>query len=250
MTELLIVTAVAAEADAVRAGADLARVTVEPVGVGSAAAAAATARLLMRAEADGAPYRAVISAGIAGGFPGHAERGATVVGTRSIAADLGAETPDGFLPVEALGFGTSVLEADPGLLRALASALPGCVVGDILTPKLLIRDGAAFRGRIDMPDFDAPRVRVPEPAATVDTAPTLVAAVLPTPPLEQPWETPLPEPPAPGPATINSVHDTPLIVGEGSDDPFGPFPPPLKPPQLAERDHERGLALMKRNERT
>ncbi|HEV8566086.1 MAG TPA: futalosine hydrolase [Actinoplanes sp.] len=133
MTELLIVTAVAAEADAVRAGADLARVTVEPVGVGSAAAAAATARLLMRAEADGAPYRAVISAGIAGGFPGHAERGATVVGTRSIAADLGAETLDGFLPVEALGFGTSILEADPVLLRALASALPGCVVGDILT---------------------------------------------------------------------------------------------------------------------
>jgi futalosine hydrolase len=133
VTDLLIVTAVAAEADAVRAGADLGRVTVEPVGVGSAAAAAATARLLTRAEVDGTPYRAVLSAGIAGGFPGHAETGATVVGTRSIAADLGAETLDGFLPVEALGFGKSVVEADPILLRALASALPGCVLGDILT---------------------------------------------------------------------------------------------------------------------
>ena len=133
MTDVLIVTAVAAEADAVRAGADLARVTVEPVGIGSAAAAAATARLLTRAEADGTPYRAVLSAGIAGGFPGHAETGATVVGTRSIAADLGAETPDGFVRIEELGLGTSVLEADPVLLRALASALPGCVVGDILT---------------------------------------------------------------------------------------------------------------------
>lgn len=133
MTELLIVTAVAAEADALRAGANLAWVTIEPVGVGSAAAATGTTRLLARAEASGTPYRAVLSAGIAGGFPGHAETGATVVGTRSIAADLGAETTAGFLPVEALGFGTSILEADPVLLRALASALPGCVLGDILT---------------------------------------------------------------------------------------------------------------------
>lgn len=133
MTDILVVTAVAAEADAVRAGADPALMTVEPVGVGPAAAAAGTARLLALAEAAGTPYRAVLSAGVAGGFPGHAEMGATVVGTRSVAADLGAETPDGFLPVEQLGFGTSVVDADPTLLRALASSLPGCVLGDILT---------------------------------------------------------------------------------------------------------------------
>ena len=48
----------------------------------------------------------MISAGIAGGFPGRAPVGATVLGARSIAADLGAESPDGFLPVEELGFGT------------------------------------------------------------------------------------------------------------------------------------------------
>jgi futalosine hydrolase len=133
VTDLLIVTAVAAEADAVRAGSDPDLVTVEAVGVGPAAAAAGTTRLLLRAAADGSPYRAVLSAGVAGGFPGHAETGATVVGTRSIAADLGAESPDGFLAVEELGFGTSVVEADPGLLRSLASALPGSVLGDILT---------------------------------------------------------------------------------------------------------------------
>ena len=126
-------TAVAAEAEAVRAGADPAQMTVEPVGVGSAAAAAGTARLLALAAAAGTPYRAVLSAGIGGGFPGRAETGATVLGTRSIAADLGAETAAGFVPVERLGFGTSVVAADPRLLRGLTAALPGCVLGDILT---------------------------------------------------------------------------------------------------------------------
>jgi futalosine hydrolase len=133
VTDLLIVTAVPAEADAVRSGSDPDVVTVEAVGIGPAAAAVGTTRLLLRAAADGSPYRAVLSAGVAGGFPGHAETGATVVGTRSIAADLGAESPDGFLAVEELGFGTSVVEADPALLRSLASALPGSVLGDILT---------------------------------------------------------------------------------------------------------------------
>ena len=125
---LLVVTAVAAEADAVRAGADPAHVVVEPVGVGPAAAAAGTARLLATGR-----FRAVVSAGIAGGFPGRAPVGATVLGTRSIAADLGAETPDGFLPVEDLGFGNSVQPADPQLLKALAVALPEAIVGDVLT---------------------------------------------------------------------------------------------------------------------
>ena len=143
---ILIVTAVAAEADAVRAGAvsripadeppgdrDDRRLVVEPVGVGPAAAAAGTARLLALAEAAGTPFAAVISAGIAGGFPGRADVGATVIGARSIAADLGAESPTGFLPLDDLGFGSATHAADPGLLRTLTTALPGAVVGDILT---------------------------------------------------------------------------------------------------------------------
>ena len=56
-----------------------------------------------------------------------------MLGTRSIAADLGAETPDGFLSVEELGFGSSVLSADPRLLESLRSALPDAVAGDVLT---------------------------------------------------------------------------------------------------------------------
>jgi futalosine hydrolase len=125
---LLVVTAVAAEADAVRAGADPDHVIVAPVGVGPAEAAAGTARLLATGR-----YRAVVSAGIAGGFPGRAPVGATVLGARSIAADLGAESPDGFLPVEQLGFGRSRVDADPALLKSLTAALPDAVVGDVLT---------------------------------------------------------------------------------------------------------------------
>ncbi|WP_250002303.1 futalosine hydrolase [Actinoplanes sp. M2I2] len=125
---LLVVTAVAAEAEAVRAGADPAHVVVEAVGVGPAAAAAGTARLLATGT-----YRAVVSAGIAGGFAGRAPVGAVVLGARSIAADLGAETSDGFLPVEELGFGSSVLPADPALLASLAAELPDAIVGDVVT---------------------------------------------------------------------------------------------------------------------
>ena len=130
---LLIVTAVEPEAEAVRAGADFAAVHVEAVGVGPSAAAAGTARLLALAEARGTPYSAVVSAGIAGGFVGRAAVGATVVGVRSIAADLGAESPDGFLPIEELGFGSSLVEADAALVKTLIAALPAAVAGDILT---------------------------------------------------------------------------------------------------------------------
>ncbi|WIM96857.1 futalosine hydrolase [Actinoplanes oblitus] len=139
---ILVVTAVTAEADALRAalppeaGGPRAALSagfeptllVEPVGVGPAAAAAGTARLLAQRD-----YRAVISVGIAGGFPGRADVGGTVLGTRTIAADLGAESPDGFLPVDELGFGSSVLATDSTLLKALGAALPHAVVGDILT---------------------------------------------------------------------------------------------------------------------
>ncbi|MFF0234664.1 futalosine hydrolase [Micromonospora sp. NPDC005254] len=139
MTGLLVVTAVPAEADAVRAGLTDASVTVAPIGVGPAVAGAATARLLALAEAAGRPYRAVVSAGVAGGFIGRAAVGDTVLGTASIAADLGAESPDGFIPVDELGMppallgGGSVVPADPGLLAALRAALPSATTGPVLT---------------------------------------------------------------------------------------------------------------------
>jgi futalosine hydrolase len=131
---LLVATAVEAEAAAIRAGLPSAGpVQVVAVGVGPAAAAAGTARLLARAEVAGRPYHAVIGAGVAGGFPGRADVGATVLATRTIAADLGAESPDGFLPIDRLGFGTAFYESDSALFKALTAALPGALAGDILT---------------------------------------------------------------------------------------------------------------------
>ncbi|WP_239141479.1 futalosine hydrolase [Plantactinospora endophytica] len=130
---MLVVTAVEAEAEAVRAGLVSDVLTVAPVGVGPAAAAAGTARLVALAEAAGRPYRGVLSAGIGGGFPGRAPVGGTVLATRSVAADLGAESPDGFLTLDELGFGTTSLPADPALLEVLRAGLPQAVTGAVLT---------------------------------------------------------------------------------------------------------------------
>jgi futalosine hydrolase len=146
VTGLLVVTAVPAEAEAVRAGLAAPRsappdsaVTVVPGGGGPAVAAAATARLLALAEAAGQPYRAVVSAGIGGGFADRVEVGGTVLATRSIAADLGAESPDGFLAIDELGMPPELLgagpavPADPDLLATLRAALPSATVGAVLT---------------------------------------------------------------------------------------------------------------------
>jgi futalosine hydrolase len=126
MTRLLIATAVEAERDAVLSGLSTPDfVTVAVVGVGPAAAAAGTARRLARADP---PYTLVVSAGIAGGFPGRAPVGATVVATRSIAADLGATTADGeFLALDQLGFGSSTVDAVSPALG------PDAMYGAILT---------------------------------------------------------------------------------------------------------------------
>ena len=139
MTGLLVLTAVPAEAEAVRAGLTDPTVTVRAIGVGPAVAGATTARLLALAEAAGRPYRAVVSAGIAGGFAGRAPVGGTVLASRSVAADLGAESPTGFIPVDELGMppellgGGPTIDADPALLGALRAALPAAVVGAVLT---------------------------------------------------------------------------------------------------------------------
>ena len=82
-------------------------------------AAAHTAFVLARAETA---YDAVVSTGIAGGFDGRAAIGETVIATRTVAGDLGAESPDGFLTVDELGFGTSALDTDPQLRQLLAAA--------------------------------------------------------------------------------------------------------------------------------
>jgi futalosine hydrolase len=121
---ILVVTAVEAEADAVRRGLSAgARVEVVAVGVGVAAAAAGTAYLLARPVPV---FTTVVCTGIAGGFARRLDVGATAVATRSVAADLGADGPDGFLPLDELGFGATSLPAT-------ALGLPSAVRGAILT---------------------------------------------------------------------------------------------------------------------
>ena len=65
-----------------------------------ASAAASTAAALTAAALRGTPYDLVVSAGIGGGFLPDAPVGSLVVADEITAADLGAETADGFLPVD------------------------------------------------------------------------------------------------------------------------------------------------------
>jgi futalosine hydrolase len=138
---LLVVTAVEAERQAVLDGIAKApagrsvgggsrRFEVVAVGVGPAAAAATTALLLAGASP---PFEAVICAGIAGGFGELVEVGGLAVASASIAADLGASSPDGFIGLDELGFGTARRPAEPALLAALRAELPGAVEGPVLS---------------------------------------------------------------------------------------------------------------------
>ncbi|MEW4368281.1 futalosine hydrolase [Paenibacillus kandeliae] len=119
---ILIMAAVEAECEAIRRGipAEVAsRITVKAAGVGPAAAAVSTT-LALSAQT----YHLVISAGIGGGFAPHAPIGSIVLADQIIAADLGSETAEqGFLSVDELGFGQSVLNSDATLTTRLEAAL-------------------------------------------------------------------------------------------------------------------------------
>jgi futalosine hydrolase len=120
---ILVVTAVEAEADALRRGVPAgAKVQVVAAGVGVGAAAAETAWLL---ASHPGRYGTVVSAGIGGGFVGRIDVGAIAVAARSVAADLGADGPDGFLPLDELGFGATSRPAT-------ALAIPGAIAGAIV----------------------------------------------------------------------------------------------------------------------
>lgn len=64
-----------------------------------------------------------MSVGIGGGFPGLAPLGSLVVASEMIAADLGAETPEGFRSAAELGFGSVSVPADRGTVQAVSAAL-------------------------------------------------------------------------------------------------------------------------------
>ncbi|MGX1912537.1 futalosine hydrolase [Streptomyces phaeochromogenes] len=159
---LLVATAVLVERDAVAAafapstareytipGATLSRVApaeggplvfdLLAAGVGPAAAAAATAAALTAAalneqtdEQASGPYDLVVSTGIGGGFQPEAPVGSLVLADEITAADLGAETADGFVPVTELGFGAVTHRPPESLVRAVAD-VTGARTGTVLT---------------------------------------------------------------------------------------------------------------------
>lgn len=120
-TRILVMTAVPAERDAVWRGLrGSGRFDVMLAGVGPAMAAARTAKALAAAG-----YGLVISAGIGGGFIGRAEVGSLVVANEIVAADLGAQTQDGFCSLDELGFGSSRIPVNPDLVTRVTEALRG-----------------------------------------------------------------------------------------------------------------------------
>ncbi|MDY0812208.1 futalosine hydrolase [Kitasatospora purpeofusca] len=158
---LLVVVAVPAEAEAVLRGlggatrrvplpggaldrvAHPSGVTVDVLagGVGPGAAAAGAATALTALTAHTAPtadrYDLVVSAGIAGGFAPGAPVGSTVVATAIVAADLGAETPEGFADVTELGFGTVRHTPAPAAVALVVEALRAAGVDALATGAVL-----------------------------------------------------------------------------------------------------------------
>jgi futalosine hydrolase len=139
---ILVVTAVAAERDAVLAGREPALGTLEGLqvrraitaaglvdvvsgGVGPVAAAVTTACLLAK------PYDLAVSAGIGGGFPA-AEVGSVVVADAVVHADLGAETADGFVSMAELGWGPVRYPVEAALAAEFGRRT-GAVTGAVLT---------------------------------------------------------------------------------------------------------------------
>jgi futalosine hydrolase len=122
---ILVVTAVEAERAAVVRGVPAgAGVDVLAAGVGPAASAAGTAWYLARNP----DVTTVLSAGIGGGVLTRVPLGDLAVATRTIAADLGADSADGFLTLDDLGFGATSLPT-----AELAGFLPGAVRGAVVS---------------------------------------------------------------------------------------------------------------------
>src|SRR5688572_1846567 len=127
---LLIVTSVEAEARAIGAVSD-AKVIV--CGVGRTNAAAATVEAILRFKLG---FDAVISAGVAGALPdSELEIGEALVASSCIYAEEGLITPDGFVPMSAIGFPLGDFEGnavpvDESLLEAFGALAP---IGPIAT---------------------------------------------------------------------------------------------------------------------
>ncbi|PKM82157.1 MAG: futalosine hydrolase [Firmicutes bacterium HGW-Firmicutes-14] len=134
---VLVMTAVPIEMDAVLRGLNNdAGFDVMPAGVGPAVAAAKTAKVLAAAG-----YSLVVSAGIGGGFPGRAGIGSLVVATEIIAADLGVQTPEGFISLDELGFGSARIQVDDDLVSRVTGAFSAAGIPVNTGPVLTVSTG-------------------------------------------------------------------------------------------------------------
>ncbi len=115
----LIVTAVAAEADSVAAG-----LTPHPDPATPEPRALPGGYPVLRRDLPGLAAEVLIQPA--------APTGSLVVADAIVAADLGAQTPDGFLAVQELGFGRSV-HLPPPELAARAAEATGALLAPVLT---------------------------------------------------------------------------------------------------------------------
>lgn len=131
---ILIMTSVEAEREAILRGIESdSRIDVKLAGVGPISAGIQTAKALAADE-----YDLVINMGIAGGFADKAEVGSLVIANEMVSADLGAESPEGFITLDELGFGESTrVKTDSDLIQILLEAIKdeniSVQAGNILT---------------------------------------------------------------------------------------------------------------------
>ena len=129
----LLITAVQREAEAIRAIPEYVHVLV--AGVGRTNAAIATTQAILRQG----PFDLVISIGVAGALPGsELTIGDVIVASSCIYAEEGIQLPDGFQPMDALGFplgdfSGNTVPVDPDLHRALASRFPTGPIATVAT---------------------------------------------------------------------------------------------------------------------
>lgn len=131
---ILIMTSVEAERDAILRGIGTdSRIDVKLAGVGPISAGIQTAKALTADE-----YDLVLNMGIAGGFADKAEVGSLVIANEIVSADLGAESPEGFITLDELGFGESTrVKTDSDLVQILLESIKAenipVQAGNILT---------------------------------------------------------------------------------------------------------------------
>ncbi|TCP61757.1 futalosine hydrolase [Baia soyae] len=121
-SRILIVTAVEVERKAVLRGLghENERVKVIAAGVGPVSSAVQTILELVQSPI---PFDLVIIAGVAGGFVGRAEVGHIVVADQIRSGDLGAESPDGFISIDELGFGSGSIEVEEKMTKRIYQTL-------------------------------------------------------------------------------------------------------------------------------